>query len=111
MNSLVVLWINADKEAARQMVFDYCLNAKAQGWWKDVRLVVWGPSARTLSENQDLQLELKKLKNAGVALEASKGCADRYQIADNLIRLGFDVKLMGPPLTQMLKSDCKILSV
>ncbi len=111
MNNLAVLWATADKEVALSMVFMYCLNAKAQGWWKEVRLIIWGPSARVLSENQDLQAELKKLKNVGVTLEACKVCADRYQVSDNLLRLGVNVKLMGLPFTQMLKGDYKVLSV
>ncbi len=60
------------------MVFMYTLNAKAQDWWKEVTLVVWGPSAKLLAQDEELQTEIKKMKNAGVTLLACKACADSY---------------------------------
>ena len=111
MSNLAVLWTNADREVALRSVFTYCLEAKVQGWWKEIRLVVWGPSARTLSEDPELQRELKKVKNAGIVLEACKMTADFYNVSDNLERLGFNVKLMGLPITQMLKGDYTVLAL
>lgn len=42
---LMVIWSSGDREVALKMVFMYTRNAKIKGWWDEVKLVVWGPSA------------------------------------------------------------------
>jgi hypothetical protein len=101
---LLVVWTSADREVALNMVFMYAFNAKKNGWWKDVRLLVWGPSAKLLSQDGELREYVKKMKTAGVELLACKACADNYNVSDNLKELGVDVKYMGVPFTEMLKT-------
>jgi hypothetical protein len=110
-DSLVVLWASGDPEVALKMVFMYTLNCKLQGWWKEVTLIVWGPSAKILSENIQLQKSIQKMKEAGVILEACKACADLYHVSPKLKELGIDVKYMGQPFTEYLKSDKVVLSL
>jgi hypothetical protein len=83
-DSLVLLWTSGDREVALNMVFMYTLNSKLKNWWSEVRLIVWGPSSRLLSEDKDLQDEIRKMKNAGVILEACKACADKYGVSQRL---------------------------
>lgn len=109
-DKLVVIWTSGDKEVATKMVFMYTLNSKLREWWKDVCLVVWGPSTKLLSEDTELQDYLAKIKAAGVELLACKACTDMYGISDDLIKLGIDVKYMGTPLTQFLKEDNKVIT-
>lgn len=108
---LAVLWITRDKEAARNMAFMYAKNSKLKGWWDEVRLIVWGPSAGVLAEDRELQAELEELKSAGVELLACKACADRYGVSDKLEALGVEVIYMGAPLTGMLKEGWSTISV
>ena len=110
-DSLVVLWASGDPEVALKMVFMYTLNCKLQGWWNEVTLIVWGPSAKILSENPQLQRVIQKMKDAGVILEACKACADLYHVTPKLKELGINVKYMGQPLTDYLKSDKVVLSL
>ncbi len=110
-DSLIVLWTSGDPEVALKMVFMYTLNCKLQGWWNEVNLIVWGPSAKILSESIQLQKGIQKMKEAGVILEACKACADLYHVSSKLEDLGIDVKYMGQPLTEYLKSDKVVLSV
>ena len=110
-DSLIVLWTSGDPEVALKMVFMYTLNCKRQGWWNEVTLIVWGPSAKILSENIQLQKSIQKMKEAGVILEACKACADLYHVSPKLKELGIDVKYMGQPLTEYLKSDKVVLAV
>jgi len=107
--SLVVLWSSADREVALKMAFMYTRNAKRQGWWEDVILIVWGPSARLLSEDGELREKVKEIKALGVALEACKACTDMYGVSEALEELGVDVKYMGTPLTEYLKEDRAVL--
>lgn len=82
--SLVVLWTSGDREAALKMVFMYTLNAKLKGWWKEIYFIVWGPSAKLLSEDKELQDRIAKMKDAGIVLEACKACVDQYGVSENL---------------------------
>ena len=52
-SKLLVVWSSADREVALHNVFMYTHNAKKRGWWEEVRLLLWGPSDRLLTEDED----------------------------------------------------------
>jgi hypothetical protein len=105
-DELVVLWTSGDREVALKMAFMYTLNARRFKWgWKNVTLVVWGPSSKLLSADTELQEYLSRIRDAGVKLLACKKCSDMYGVSDNLRRLGVEVKYMGKPLTEYLRND------
>ena len=108
---LVMLWVSADKEAARNMVLMYAKNARLKGWWEDAHLVVWGPSAKLLATDPEIQAEAAACREAGVTVLACLACADRYGVTEKLKELGADVISMGAPMTGYLKDGWKILSV
>ena len=110
-NKLVVIWTSQDKEVAQKMVFMYTKNSKLRDWWGQVRLIIWGPSAKLLATDRELQEELEELKQAGVELQACKACADQYGVSEKLAELGAEVIFMGLPLTNYLKGDWVVLSV
>ncbi|MBW1680171.1 MAG: DsrE family protein [Deltaproteobacteria bacterium] len=103
--TLVVIWSSADRDVARNMVFMYTLNSRLRGWWDEVRLVVWGPSSKLLTQDKELQEALAEMKEAGVRLLACKACADSYGVSEDLERLGLEVRYMGEPLTRYLKEE------
>ena len=104
-SKLAVLWTSGDRDVALKMVFMYTLNAKKQGWFDHVQLIVWGPSSKLLSVDEELQASIAEMKDAGVELTACKACADSYGVSEQLESLGIEVKYMGVPLTEMLQSD------
>jgi hypothetical protein len=105
-DELVVLWTSGDREVALKMAFMYAFNSRRFKWgWKNVTLVVWGPSAKLLVADKELQEYLAKLKEAGVKLLACKKCADLYGVSDGLRQLGIEVKYMGKLLTDYLQND------
>ena len=110
-SKLAVLWTTADNEAAEFMVFMYTRNAKVKGWFDVVRLIVWGPSARELKENTELQGMVKEMMDQGVEVVACKACAERYDAVDALEVLGIEVLYIGEPFSGMLKSDWKVLAL
>jgi hypothetical protein len=112
-DELVVLWTSGDREVALKMVFMYTLNTRRFKWgWKNVTLVVWGPSSRLLSADTELQEYLSRIRDAGVKLLACKKCSDMYGVSDNLRRLGIEVKYMGKPLTEYLRNDnCRVITI
>jgi hypothetical protein len=104
-SKLLVVWTSGDRDVALKMVYMYTFNAKKNGWWDEIRFLVWGPSAKLLSEDKELQDYIKKMKDQGVELLACKACADSYGVSEKLEALGVEVKYTGVPLTEMLKSD------
>ena len=104
-SKLAVLWTSGDRDVALKMVFMYTFYAKERGWWQDIQLIVWGPSSKLLSEDKELQDYIKKMKDKGVEIVACKACADSYGVSGKLEDLGIEVKYMGMPLTELLKSE------
>jgi len=88
----------------------YTHNAKKQKWFDEVLLIVWGPSARLLAADKDLQAKIKTMSADGVVVQACLACADSYGVTEQLRSLGVDVKYMGKPLTDLLKGGWKVLT-
>lgn len=109
-DKLAVLWASGDRDVAIKMVFMYTLNGKMRGWWDHISLVIWGPSSKLLSTDIELQDHIKKIMEVGVEVIACKACADSYGVTSELENLGIDVKYMGEPLTDYLKSDWKTIT-
>jgi hypothetical protein len=107
---LAVVWTSSDPEVAEKVCFMYTQNAKLKGWFNEVVLVVWGPSAKLLSENKVLQDRVKQMITEGVKVEACVTCANMYGVADQLAAMGIEVKAMGPVLTVYLKENWKVLT-
>jgi Uncharacterized protein conserved in archaea len=100
-----VVWTNGDREVAIRMAFMYTLNSKLKEWWDEVSLIVWGPSAKLLTEDTSLQEYIGKIKDAGVDVLACKACADSYGVSEMLEKMGIDVKYTGQVLTDFLKDE------
>jgi hypothetical protein len=111
VNKLTVLWTTDDLVTCLDMVFMYAANAKKFGWFEEVTLVIWGPSAVLAAENPVVQQHLKEMAELGVTLSACKACADRHEVSKQLEALGIEVKYWGVGLTEVLKGYGKLLTV
>jgi hypothetical protein len=109
-DSLAVLWTSADPDVAKKVCLMYTHGAKKAGWFKTVHLIVWGPSAKLLAENEELQAKIKEMKKDGIRVEACVVCADSYNVSDTLREIGVDVIPMGRPLTGYLKNGWRTLT-
>ncbi len=109
-SKLAVLWTSSDADVAHNVCFMYTHAAKRKGWFDDVMLIIWGPSAKLLSEDKKLQEKVKEMMADGVDVKACIVCAKRYGVVEDLRKLGIEVKGMGRPLTRLLKSDWKMLT-
>lgn len=107
---LYVIWTSRDREVALKMVFMYTGNSKLKGWWKDVHLIVWGPSTKLLAEDFELQEYVMGMRHNGVDIVACKACSDSYGVTEKLEALGLEVKYMGPPLTELLKAGKTLIT-
>lgn len=102
-DKLVVVWTSGDKEVAMKMVFMYTYNAKKNGWWDDITLLVWGPSSKLLTEDKELQDYVKNMLKTGINVLACKSCADMYDVSGKLEKIGVTVKHTGHDLTNFIK--------
>jgi hypothetical protein len=109
-DKLAVIWTSGDKDVALKMVFMYTYNAGKYGWWDDITLVVWGPSAKLLTEDKELQDYLGNIIETGTSVIACKGCSDQYGVSENLEGLGIEVAYIGKVLTDFVKEGRKILT-
>jgi len=107
---LVIIWTSGDPEVAFKMVFMYTYNCKRFNWWDDVTLIVWGPSAKILTEDKELQTEIKKIIDAGIVVEACKGCSDQYGVSEKLEEIGVTVLYIGKELTDYIKEGRHVLT-
>ncbi|PWD97915.1 DsrE family protein [Marinilabilia rubra] len=107
---VAVLWTSGDVEVAEKVVLMYTKGAKMNGWFEEIVLVVWGPSTKLLATNVSLQNRVKELIEAGVKVKACSVCAGEYNVTSDLENVGLEVIPMGPPLTDYLKTDWRILS-
>ncbi len=109
-DKLVILWTSDDPYLAERMVLMYGHAAKTAGWFEEVTLIIWGPSAKLAAENQPVREKLFQMQEDGVQIEACVVCADAYEVTQALQELGFDVKPMGRPLSDYLKAGIKVLT-
>jgi hypothetical protein len=107
---LAVVWSSGDPEVADKVCFMYTHNARLQGWFDEVVLIVWGPSSKLLSENKELQQKVRIMIRDGVKVEACVACANMYGVADQIREIGIDVKGMGSVLSNYLKDDWKVIT-
>lgn len=109
-DTLVVLWSSGDPEVAEKACLMYTGAAKKYGWFKEVILIVWGPSEKLLAENSKLKDKIATMKKDGVIVEACVACSNMYAVTTELKVCEVDVKGMGVPLTRYLKRGYKIIS-
>jgi len=107
---LAVLWVSGDPDVAEKSCLMYTHAAKRNGWFDEVVLIVWGSSSRLLAENEALQEKVKVMIKDGVILEACIACSNMLGVTEELKALGIDVKGMGVPLTNYMKSGYHVLS-
>ena len=103
-DELVILWTTGEKEVFTKMLYIYVLNAKKQNWFENVTLIIWGPSAKLTAEDEEIQHKIQEFKDAGIQLEACIWCTNQYKVTEQIKALDVDVKGMGTPLTEYIKS-------
>ena len=108
---LYVLWTNDNPITAEKMVFMYTTNSLIHGWWEKVTLIVWGAPAKLVGEDVGIQSKIKDAQAAGVHVTACKACADQLGVTETLEALDIEVKYWGQPLTELLKSDARLITI
>ncbi len=110
-NQLLILWTSDNKEAAVNMVFMYAKNSKIRGWWPEVTLLIWGPSAALVTRDNEIQNHIQSLQQEKVRVIACRKCAENYNIVPDLEKLGIEVFYTGEFLTNWLNSNKKLITI
>lgn len=109
-DTLVVVWSSGDPDVAEKACLMYAHAAKKYNWFKEVILIVWGPSEKLLTENVKLKEKVAAMKKDGIIIEACIACSNMYGVTNDLKVCQVDVKGMGVPLTKYLKRGYKVIS-
>lgn len=109
MKKLHVLWTTGEKDVALRMIFIYLLDAKGVGWWDEIHLIIWGPSAKLLAGDRMIQREVDMLLQSGIDVEACMGCTEAYGVTEKIKALGINVRYMGEALTEILQGNEKLV--
>ena len=110
MDKLLIVWSTAEIEVAKKMVLLYSSVILPRGYWDKAHLMIWGPSAKLLAENSELQNMVAKIKQTGVELSCCVVCSDEYGVTENLGALGIDMIHTGEILTNALKEEWKVIT-
>lgn len=110
-DKLLIVWSSGDIEVAKKMVLLYSSVILPRGYWDIAHLMIWGPSAKLLAENEDLQDMVKNIKDTGVELSVCVVCSDDYGVTKQLEELGVKPIHTGELLTESLKSDYKVITI
>ncbi len=104
-NKLLIVWSSGEIEVAKKLVLLYGSVMLERKYWDEATIMIWGPSAVILAENEELQKQFKVVQDSGVKFNACVVCTDDYGVSDKLKELGVDLIHTGEMLTEALKSD------
>ena len=76
-----------------------------RAYWDEATIMIWGPSAKLLAEDKELQEQFKRVQKTGVRFNACVVCTDDYGVSKELQELGIELIHTGEMLTQSLQSD------
>ena len=110
MTVLHILWTTGEKDVAVKVVFPYVINSKANGWWDEINLIIWGPSARLAATDQEIRNLVKDAADSGITIEACRACTDSYRVTEAILEMGIAVRYMGGPLTDYLNSEAHVMT-
>ncbi|MFA5215951.1 DsrE family protein [Sulfuricurvum sp.] len=110
MDKLLIVWSSGEIEVAKKLVLLYGSVILERGYWDEAHLMVWGPSAKLLAENAELQTMVAKVIESGVKASVCVVCSDDYGVTEQLRSLGIEPTHTGEFLTQALKNDWKVVT-
>ena len=73
--------------------------------------MVWGPSAKLLTEDKELQDYMQRIMEVGVEVRACKGCTDQYGVSEKLEALGITVLYIGKEFTDYIRQGRNVLTI
>jgi hypothetical protein len=108
---LYILWTNDNILTSEKMVLMYAHNSILENWWKKVTVIIWGAPVKLVTSDTAIQNRIKDMMNDGVRFSACKTCADQLGVSNALNALGIEVIYWGEPLTRIIKSNMRLITI
>jgi len=105
LNKLLIVWSSGEKEVATKLILLYGSVMLERKYWDEATIMIWGPSAKLLANDSELQERVKTVQKTGVKFNACVVCADEYGISKELDSMGIDLIHTGEMLTEALQGD------
>jgi|GEM_PF-200985 len=103
-SNLLVIWSSDNREVAMQTCMTYLERAVENKWFNGTTLIIWGPSAKLLANDKELQARIELLIDMGAKVLASAESASSYGVTKNLKELGIEVQPMEAPFSDVIRS-------
>ena len=102
-DKILVIIASGDKEVIKTAL-NYALNARKNNWIEEIETVLFGPSEKTVAEDQELQQLIQKINEEGLQPIACKAVADRQNLTENLLQIGINVQYVGKYITDKIRN-------
>lgn len=95
---------SGDKDVVLEVALFYPLTVAKEGWMKDVKVVLFGPSEDLVARDENVQKRIKRLQEeGGIEIKACKYCSDKSGISEKLEAMGITVEYVSPIMAQWIK--------
>jgi hypothetical protein len=109
--NLAIVWSSGDRDVALHACLNYVENASKNKLFNEICLIVMGPSAKLLAQDEELQAKIELIIAGGTKVLASAESAAAYGASNKLKGLGIEVEPMDKPLANLMKdSGTKVLT-
>ena len=108
---LNILWTNENELTSELMVIMYATNSLKKEFWNEVRVIIWGATAKLVAESKRIQGLIKEAQDEGVEFSACEACATELGVKDIIHKLGIEVKFWGEPLTKLIKEKENLITI
>lgn len=105
INKLLIVWSSEEKEVAKTLILLYGSVMLERNYWDEATIMIWGPSAKLLAQDKEIQEKVRIVQSTGVKFNACVVCTDDYGISNQLKEMGIELIHTGEVLTESLQSD------
>jgi len=109
-DKLLIVWSSEEKEVATKLILLYGSVMLERKYWDEATIMLWGPSARLLAQDIELQEKVKIVQKTGVKFNACVVCTDDYGVSESLEKMGIELIHTGELLTKSLKDGTKVIT-
>lgn len=111
MNNINILWTSDNKLTALTLIGMYTVNSLKNNWWDNVTVIIWGGVNELIAKDKEVQEVVKTMIDKHVKVYACEVCSDKANTTQLLKDLGVEVKYMGNPMTKLLQSEDKFITI
>ncbi len=110
-DNILVIISSGEEAAGKAMTgMRFAYNAAKNKWLNDVRIILFGPSEKLATTNQEFASMLKDAIKDGIIPNACSGVATKENITEKLVSLGLSVDPIGPIVSSYIKKGYEVIT-